>query len=306
MALRSAPSRGGAIGLGLLVGALLVVGGLLWVLGRVWPGPLAALLTLLVAGLLIPTFLLAYWVWGYFSLRYELSRDGVTIRWAANRLMVPMLDITHILNGRPFAGPVRGIRWPGYEIGRASLELEPDEPETEARDALVYATAPVEGQLVVVTHDLAYVISPADRRGFVREFQMRRRLGSLPREGPPDATAPWGRLTVFRDTLSLRLAAVGLAICALAFAWLIWHYPALPEEVSLLFRFDPLSGQAVPAATQPLRMAWQLPVIGAATLALNTLLAVLVHSRTELGSRLLIAGAVMVELAVFVVMVKMV
>jgi len=305
MALRTAPSRGGPVGLGMLAGAAAIIVVLLWLLARSWPGPLAAVLALVVAALIMPTFLLAYWVWGYFSLRYDLSRDGITIKWAASRLTVPMLDITHILNGRPLAAPVSGIRWPGYEIGRSKVQLEPGDPEDAHREALVYATAPTEGQLVIVTHDLAYVVSPADRRGFVREFQVRRRLGTVQRPAADASPSAWGRLTILRDTASVRLVAIGVAVSALAFAWLIWHYPELPGEVALLFRFDPATGTAAPGPAQPLSMAWTLPLVGTAGLVLNTILAVMVHERTELGSRLLIAGAIMIQLAVFVVMLKM-
>lgn len=305
MGLRSASSRGGWIGLAAIGGGLLLEVVLVWLVARTWPGPAAAMLTMVAVALIVPWFVLAYWVWGFFSLRYELSRDGITIRWAANHLSIPMLDITHILSGRPFLEPVRGVRWPGYEVGRTRISLGDREAEPQERDALVYATADTDRQIVVVTNDLAYVLTPDDTSAFVREFKLRRRLGSVRELPGATEPSPWGRLTVFRDALGLRLVVVGLVVSALAFAWLIWHYPELPAEVSLVFRFDPTQAQGVASATSPLSSAWWLPVIGTATLALNTVLAVAVHQRTEVGSRLLILGAILVQVAVFVVLLKM-
>jgi hypothetical protein len=110
---------------------------------------------------------------------------------------------------------------------------------------------------------------------------------------------------VFRDALGLELVVAGLIVSALAFAWLVWHYPSLPAEVPLVFSFDPATAQAVVTAMRPLSTTWLLPLIGTAVLVLNTALAVAVHQRTRVGARLLVVGAILVQIAFFVVLLKM-
>jgi hypothetical protein len=302
MDFRPAASAGRAIGVALLL-VLLCVGALAAaLLVRFWPGPPAALLSLFLLAVLVATALSAYWVWGLFSMRYAVSRDGIVVHWAASRHTVPVGDITHILAGRPYAEPLRGLKWPGHEVGRTRLVDE----EIGERDLLVIATTPPEQQIVLVTPALAYAVSPADRKAFVDEFKLRLRLGALQHLEHHSSHPIADRLPITRDPLDLALAGSALAVNVLAFTWLIWHYPSLPELVALRHVYDTVAGRPDVESLQPLRQAWQLPVIGLAALLVNGSAAAAVHGRARLGAHLLMLGAVLLGIVVFVVLLHMV
>ena len=300
MDFRAAPSRGGLVGLGLLVVGLLVEAALILAARAAGLGPRAATLGL-VAVLLLPLVgIIAYWLWGLFSLRYTVSRDGVVIRWAASRQIVPMESITHVLAGRPYATGLRGLRWPGHEVGRTVIRDDDDHPHP----TLVYATTPPVGQIVIITPSLAYAISPADRAAFIEDFKLRRRLGPVQRLDQQTAQARWARLALWRDPLGLALLGLGSLLCALGFAYIAWHYPNLPATLALQYRYDPLVSADVPGTPQPLAAIWRLPWIGLATLAVNGILAALLHRRARLGALLLILGAVFVQGVLLVVLLR--
>ncbi|MCE7939423.1 hypothetical protein DCC79_13060 [bacterium] len=301
MVFRPAPSRGGWIGVALVVAAVAVEAMLAAAAWSDGPGPRAAMLGILAAVLLPASVFVAYWAWGFFSLRYTLTRDGLTIAWAASRQIVPMEAITHILAGRPYAAPLRGFRWPGHEVGRTIIRDDNDHPQT----TLVYATTEPAGQIVIVTPSLAYAISPADPVAFIDDFKMRRRLGPVQVLQQHTEQARWARSTLWRDPTGLALLAAGFLLNVLAWAWLTWKYPGLPAEVNVQFRYDPVLRSSVPEVLQPLATVWRLPQIGLAGLVANGALAALVHGRARMAALLLLLGAVLVQVGLTVVLSRL-
>jgi hypothetical protein len=285
----------------MLLAAGLADGALAFGLARAWPGPVAATLFVLLCGGLILFFVLAYWLVGRLTLRYTVTRDGLVLQWAASRTSVPMGEITHILQGRPYAEPLHGLRWPGHEVGRTTLVAD----DGSRRELLVLATVPPEGQLIVMTPSVAYALSPADRSAFVRELMARRRMGPVQQLPHGTAHPVLGRLGIVRDALAIRLLAAGLVANVLAFAWLIWQYPSLPAQVALWFGFDTATGRPA-AILQPLALAWQLPAIGFLAWALDAGAAGVVHARARLGAELLALGALLLQLVVIVTLLRMV
>jgi hypothetical protein len=288
-----APSRGGLVGV-LLLG-LAVAAGLGFVAAALWqgPGPTAALL-LLAAALMVPLGLrLAVWLWGYATLRYTITRDGILIRWGATYQVVPMADITHVLNGRPYAARRSGLAWPGHEVGRTSILTD----DGVNHPTLVFATMPPEQQVLVVTPGLAYAISPDDRAAFIEEFRVRSRLGSVQRLQQGTDQPAWARLPIWHDGPAVRLLLAALVLNLLAFTWLVWHYPALPAQLPLQFSFDAVNRMPVPGPLRPKAAVWLLPVITLAATLLNGSLAILVHRRLRLAAFLLLVGALLLQLA---------
>ncbi len=300
MDFRPAPSRGLLIGFGLLATGVALELALALAARAAGLGPRAAVLGLVAVGLLPLVAIVAYWVWGLASLRYGISRDGIVIHWAASRQIVPMESITHVLAGRPYAGGLRGLRWPGHEVGRTTIRDDDDHPHP----TLVYATTPPDGQIVIITPSLAYAISPADRAAFIDDFKQRRRLGPVQRLDQQTDQARWARLALWHDPLGLGLLGVGVLLCALGFAAIAWLYPSLPPELALQYRYDPVVNGDVPGTLQPLAAIWRLPWIGLALLAGNAVLALLVHRRARLGALLLITGAIFVQVALLVVLAR--
>ncbi len=300
MNFRAAPSRGGWIGLALLAVAIAVEAGLIVAVRLQGLGPRSAVLSLVAFVLLPLVAWLAYWVWGYFSLRYNLTRQGLVIHWAANRQIVPMKAITHVLTGREYAKALRGFHWPGHEVGRTQVISDDD----ETWETLVYATTPPAGQLLIATPDLAYAISPADRAAFIEEFRVRRRMGPVQLVRQETVRPVWAALTLWRDGWMLRLIALTATLNALAFAHVMWHYPSLPDAVAWQLRYDPLLGVATSGPLRPTYFVWTLPLMGFAILAANLVIGALAHSRSRLAAAILAIGALLAQMAVGVALLK--
>lgn len=302
MDFRASPSRGGWIGLGAVTG----LGALAWFLvswiRRLGPSPRSALLGLLVLLLLILLVLMAYWTWGYFNLRYRLSRDGLAIRWGAGRQIVPMSEILRLSAGRPFIAPVRGLRWPGYVLGRTLIA---GEAEGEAQVVLAYATQPPEGQLLVHTRSLTYAISPEDPAGFIEDFKRRRGLGPVQDLTQHTERPRWASLSIWSDPTALRALLTAFLLNALAFAFIAWQYPELPEQVVVQYQFDAQRGFSYPGSAQPLATVWRLPFISLAGFLLNGALAAGLHPRSRLAANMLLMGSAVVTIALILVLTRL-
>jgi hypothetical protein len=281
--------------------SLLLLAAIVFSVRSIGLGPLSAAL-LLLAVLLVPiTVWLAYWAWGYFSLRYVVTRDGLEIRWAASRQVVPMESITRVTGGSPYIAGLSGFHWPGHEVGRAQVEREGG----GLLDTLVYATTEPDDQVLVVTHHLAYAISPVDQSEFVEEFKRRRSLGPVQRIEQETRQPRWARLGLWHDWTALRLIAVAALLNALAFAWLVWRFPSLPDPVAIQYRFDPAIGEAVALVSRARSYVWTLPIIGLAVVVANVGLGAIVYSRARLAAVLLAFGAVLTQLALIVVIARL-
>jgi len=293
-------SRGGWIGIAITAVLSGVAAGCAWYAVRSGPGPTAVLVGVpgLVCALLSGR--VAYWTWGFFTLGYELSRDALVIRWAASRHVVPMGEITHVLGGREPAGKLQGWSWPGYHVGNARI----DDDDGVRRDVLVFATAPAEQQVLVLTPTLGYAISPADSRAFAEDFVKRRRLGVQRTLDHHTERAPWADLSIWDDRLALSGIVVAVIINLVALGWLAWHYPELSDTTALRFGYDPTVAAAVPSAVGERAVAWRFPVFALLGLALNVGVAAWIHSRARLASRLLIVGAAVVQTAMGVLITR--
>jgi hypothetical protein len=294
-----AHSRGAVVGIGLLLAMLAISVGLTWAAYLSGPSPRAVLLALPLAILLPALILVAYWTWGLLTLAYEVGRDGLVVRWAGRKQVIPMAEITHVVKSPPDA-VARGVRWPGYAVGHATV----NDPELGEREALVFATVPPADRLLVVTRSLAYAISPENPAAFADEFKRRRELGVQQVLEERTESPPWERWSILSDRTALVLLALTGLLNALAFAWLAWHHPELPSELALRYRFDPLLRRPVPDQTAPASVAWRLPLVGLGTLGFNTLVAGWAHRHSRLAARLLLGGALLVQLALAVALLR--
>lgn len=299
MTFRPVATQARLVGLGLVVVGLAASGGAFWLAASRGIGPRTVGWGALGLALAVATLQLAYWTYGQFNLRYDLSRDALVIRWAATRQVVPMAAITHVVKGRPYLKGLGGAQRLGFEVGHTAVPDDAGEP----RPTLVYATVPPERQVLIMTNGLAYAISPADATAFAEDFVQRRRLG--PRQALEERTfpAPWARLSLWRDRLALQLLGLAAVLTAFAFGWLAWHYPDLPAFVSLRFVHDAAAGGAAPGPGGPKGGAWRLPTVGLLALVANAAVAAAAHERGfAVAARLLLVGAALVELALGIVL----
>jgi hypothetical protein len=302
------PSRGGWIGLALLGGLSLID---ILVMG-VFAGtsaPPVRFLSVFLAMLSLPVLgLIAYWTYGFFTLRYHLDRNGLVIRWGGDRQIVPIGRIQAITR-TPDAGErvashaqdapgdgvlssFRGVAWPGYRVGQGQL--------VGAGPTLFRSTTPLEDSLLVMTPSLAYVISPADSGGFIKAWEVRKSLGptqSWTQEAQP---VSWLAIPFWSDRLAYGLIIAAL-VAGAAFAAYVWAcYPALPER--LPFHFN-AAGQVdrVGSKGEILR----LPTSGLLLLLVNLLLGLALHKRERLAAYLAWGGAIAVQILLWLAAVAL-
>ena len=246
------------------------------------------------------SFVLALWVGvsvlvaGYlcyraicaFTLEYWVTRDGVILVWGLTQQIVPMGRIRRIQRGAQAVGVDR--LWPWHW------------PYTERRRLWgvgvgvvnSYATRPLAEQIILVTDEECYGISPAEPEKFLEALQARYALGvarKLPLElrRPPLWTWP-----LWRDRAAQVLIAVGLIGLLLMFGALAFRYPSLPADVPLHFdvhgRPDRIAAKAG---------LFALPLIGLIAWLANGVAGVVLYRRGQRGAAYLLwAGAVLVEL----------
>jgi hypothetical protein len=281
------PSIGGLLGL-TLIAALLALEGLF--LSFLLRGPITWLSfgwgLLIVLDLSLVAFL-GYRVHSLFGLEYWLDRDALTIVGGGRRRVVPLGDISEVVKGKKRPGDkIGGLRWPGYWMGPGQIEgLGP---------VSFYATRPPDKQLWVITPTQSYGLSPDDPYGFLKAFELRKRLGPVHELAQGERRTHLMALPIWDDRLAHLLLALGLAVNAALFAYICWRYPTLPRI--LPFHFN-LMGQA--DRTGARAGIFALPIIGGGVFTLNAVLGLIVHSHRKidqkLSAHLLWGGTIVVE-----------
>ena len=297
---KAASSPGGLIGFLLCGLALALAGALALAAQRAGPSPRGALLGLTtVLALSLLAFLL-WWSWGYFNLRYSLEPDALVIRWASNRYILPYAGLDKPQLGGP-RQPPRGLRWPGYAVGRV-----PDE-EGVATGGPVFslATRPAAEQVLLGTPVGGFAISPTDPATFLSDLETRRKLATGGSTQPRIQRRGLAGLDLWGDSLALRALVVGLLLNLLAFTWIAWQYPGLPERVALRYRYDPGFGLTLPGAPKPVGTVWRLPMLSLAMLLINAAAAALIHKRIRMGANLLLIGAAIVQAGLVFILTRL-
>lgn len=297
---RAASSPGGLIGIVACGLSAAVVIGLVLAALRAGPSPRGVLLALTtVAALALLCFLL-WWSWGYFNLRYSLEPDALVIRWASNRYILPYAGLHRPRPGGPTQSP-RGLRWPGYFVGRvADADLAVD-----GGPVFSLATRSAPEQVFLGTPVGGFAISPTDPATFISDLEARRKLATGGATAPRIERRGLTGLALWSDALALRALVVGLLLNLLAFAWIAWQYPGLPEQVALRYRYDPGFGLTLPGSPQPADTVWRLPMLSLALLLLNAAMAALIHKRIRMGANLLLIGAAIVQAGLVLILTRL-
>ncbi|HEY72745.1 MAG TPA: DUF1648 domain-containing protein [Thermoflexia bacterium] len=279
-------TRGLSVGLGLMTIIILVDAGLILLVAdqqTVNTGTFIVGLAILFSlGLLA---LLGYWLYGLAHSSYTLDRNALVIRWGPVEHVIPSEEIERVLTGNEIEGRIRlhsGGVWPGHYVGSGEV---PGEGPT-----LFYSTAPPQDQVYVVTSDLIFGISPADREVFVESFHERWGMG--PTQAVEQSSRRPGFLTwdIWQDRLSLGLLATGLLVLLALVGLLCYQFPTLPLLVPLHFDVT-----GAPDRLGPRGQIFTIPLIGFLVLLLNLLLGGMAYRRERMVSRLLWGGATLVQ-----------
>ena len=177
---QAAASPGGLLGvLGIVLSLLLAGGTIVLIAGHTsLPVPTPIAWIALVLFVLLAA-LLTYLVYGYITIAYEFSPEHLTIRWAGQQHVIDLTAIQQILPAVDRLGdsPGRWRRfWTGYYVGSQT---------GPSGRVIVIATLPVRRQLLIVTADRQFAISPERPVLFVEEYGRLRSALDYARTGAP-------------------------------------------------------------------------------------------------------------------------
>ena len=236
---------------------------------------------------------LAYNMYALANISYALDRNAFVIRWGGVREIVPMGDVQRVIAASNIAKGLKhtSVPLPGWWVGRGS--------HPALGEIRFCSNAPLDRQLIVVTPNMNYAISPADTDTFLDAFRARFDMG-------PTQTVQAAHLMprimawpFWGDGLAHTLILIAIGLNAVLFAIGFARYPALPPQVVL--HFD--------AAGAADRFAPQNQVFGPAIIAfelfiINFLIALGVYSRGEkLAAYLAWGGSAIVQLLFLIAMI---
>ncbi|HEY7062406.1 MAG TPA: PH domain-containing protein [Chloroflexota bacterium] len=281
---RSSP--GGRVGFAACIAVLAATcGAAYWATQQ--PVSLAMFLGLLVAVLgVILTLLLAVWTYGYYTLRYQLGADALSIDWLFVHERLPYRTIDAVYAGQRLseAPRVHGITWPGYYVGRL-----------RARNLgvlRVFASSLAHGDLTLVLTELGgFALSPdaAFRTALVERLEQARRE---PPRAQPEPVVPRRRQLgrALADPWLLACAALGLLALLAMLGYVMDRYESLPELLALR-----LDAAGEPEYVRPRFELFHLPGVGATVLLVNVLLGIWMYQWEPLAARILWAAPLLVQ-----------
>lgn len=252
------------------------------------------LLTHSVNGL---SFVLALWVlaslaiaayvgyrtFGAFTLEYWVDRDAVTLVWGSTRQIVPITRIQRVLRASG-SQPLHGARpwhWPCPHRRRMRV--------ADLGIVNGYGTSPLAEQVVLVTDDEAYGLSPADPQGFVDALQQRAALGAARLLEPELLRPPLWTWTLWRDRAALFLVLAGMLGVLVMFGVLCFRFPALSSDLPLHF-----DATGLPDRIAPKSELFVLPLIGLVAWSINAIAGVWLYRRVQQGTAYLLWGGALV------------
>lgn len=248
------PSRRVGVALGMFILLLLLAGILIGIL-QLASAEVSAwvILWVLFPILGVPLALLVgYRLYGLFTARYRLDRDGFYLTWGLASEQIPLAAIERIQPAADLAPglrPGRGIWWPGCIVGKRRIE--------GGGEVEFFATRGAEAALVLHAGERILAISPPDVDAFYQAFVDATRMGSLEhiamRSQRPDFT--FGRL--WGDLVARLLVLTGLAVSLVLLGYLAFQMPALPPQVPFGF-----NSAGAPDTFAPPGRLLLLPMIG--------------------------------------------
>lgn len=217
--------------------------------------------TLPIVGIVL-TSMAGYRLYGLFTARYLLNRNGLGLRWGQAIEEVPLPEVRLARPSESEQAVLRlrrGLRWPGCVVGTTTVEgLGPVE---------FFATRGPADTLLVRTPRRTLAISPPDIDAFQRAFVEASRQGVLdpiePRSERPDLFPA----RLWADPLARILLVPGIGLVLVLLGFLGLRAGTLPDLVP--FGFDTAG---VPYPLVPPGRLLLLPLIGGLCWAANLLL----------------------------------
>lgn len=173
--------------------------------------------------------LLTYWTAALSRARYRLTSDTLQITWGPLRHELPLgkLQLVDGPEADTRLQAFRGLRWPGYLLGRGRLGNSDVAPVT------LFATQPPPGPLLVAANDEWYGLSPQEPDAF--HDALASAISGAPQEaaGSPVKQGGWLSWPLWRDRNARILLIMAPLLNAIHFALLAGLFPTLPGAVPL-------------------------------------------------------------------------
>lgn len=254
-------------------------------------------LTLVVAAVLVPlsglTFvfalgaliLLGFAAWlGYHTAQlahvsYSLDRNAFVIRWGNLREVIPMGNVQRLIEADEVVNDLRlwRVPLPGWWHGTGS---HPALGKVHA-----YATAPPEEQIIVVTPEGSYVVSPYDDAAFLDAFRVRLEMRPTQHVTPARLLPGFATWALWRDKIALLLLILAPALNLGLFGLSATRYPAAPAQIALHFDAE---GAADRFGSKS--QLFVLPVIAFITLGISLVSGMLLYRRNDKMAAFLLWG----------------
>ena len=260
-----------------------------WVVSLILNRPVDGLSFLLGLWICVSLPVLAYIGYrtlGAFTLEYWVDRDAVTLVWGATRQIVPLSQVQRVQLGSA-SQPEQGARpwhWPCRNRRLVSCG--------DLGIVNAYATRPLAEQVILVTSDQGYGLTPADPQAFLDALQTRHALGVARPLQAELRRPPLWMWPLWRDRGALFLIGTGLLGVLILFGVLCFRYPVLSSDLPLHFNVN-----GVPDRIAPKAGLFALPVIGLVAWGFNLITGVWLYRRVQRGSAYLLwGGALAVQL----------
>jgi hypothetical protein len=221
------------------------------------------LVWVLIPLLCIPLGLLViYRMYGLFSARYHLDRDGFSLTWGLAYEQIPMSEIQQLRIGEVLGEPLRpspGLWWPGCVVG---------EREVEGLGKVEFFSTRSAAQTALLSAGKRHLaISPPDLEVFRQTFVDVTRLGSLEQIPEQSIRPNFTFARIWKDPTARWMLVLGLILPIGLMAFLTLQANRFPSGV--VFGFTPQGsiGDLVPVGRLLI-----LPLIGMVCWVVDTLL----------------------------------
>lgn len=276
-----------------VVAAIVVIFGAIALIVAATLVPLSGITFLFAFGALC---LLAFAAWlGYQTYQlayasYSLDRNAFVIRWGESREIIPMGDVQRVIAAEDVATGLRFLRvpLPGWWFGIAR--------HPALGKVQLYATAPPDQQVIVVTPECSYAVSPYDDEAFLDSFRIRLEMRPTQDVVPARLLPPFATWAFWSDKTAHILLILAIALNLALFGLSAIRFPAVSAQLALHFdasgladRFGEKSQLFVP------------PFIALITLIISAGFGLALYRRGEkLAAFMLWGGNVAVQLLFFI------
>lgn len=235
--------------------------------------PLSGFTFLLILGVLA---LLACAAWlGYQTFQlahisYSLDRNACVVWWGAVREIVPMGDVQRVIAADAVADELRLLRLPlpGWWFGVGS--------HPALGKVRFYATEPPEHQIIIITPECSYALSPYDIEAFLEAFRVRLEMRPTQNVAHTRLLPSFATWRIWRDRTALALLILAIALNLGVFGVSATRFPAAPAQIALHFdaqgRVDRLGEKS---------QLFVPPVIGLLTLSASVALGLVLYRKGE-------------------------